>query len=484
MERLSGLFPGRGVLMTDKATFKEKVEEFGFARLIAVMLALLAVAGWVIAAVLIETGSLNNETSTEALAETLIEAVSDEDYEAVLDLVDQSDLPLLRLLVWSAEGITPPPDEPLDDYELNLSSDVGKYIRDFFVASRERIIKNNIKSIGSRKIFEDKSYAVAIYSNVSDAPFPLMTIKGEEDWKIDMSAMIVGWNGAVCSQYVVDTVNALLEKPTKSKVDRALSMLNTSEGMPAKYSLWLEPETESLLTESARSSVADGLVITEQFSALLVKAGESSSMVSDDNDDSDDGEDKPPDSGVVKEPITFTGEGDQVTPQFELDAGTEVFHYSHPGNGRILVELVDSKGIIVAEIVNSSGAAEGSRAFGLPEGIYGLRVSASGGWTIGIEDPTPSTAPFPPQSFTAVGSRATNAFQAGGDPVTFHMRYEGEGRFTVTLMELSGNPVSLLANQEGTYSGAKLMMLSRDTFYLLDVEADGPWTISIENVKQ
>lgn len=470
--------------MTDKAIFKEKVEEFGFARLIAVMLALLAVAGWVIAAVLIETGSLNNEVSTEALAETLIEAVSDEDYEAILDIVDQSDLPLLRVLVWSAEGVTPPLDEPLDDYELNMSSDAGKYIRDFFVASRDRIIKNNIKSIDSRKIFEDKSYAVAIYSNTSDAPFPLMTVKGEENWKIDMSAMIVGWNGAVCSQYVFDNVNTLLEKPTKNKVDQAISILDAADGMPSKYSLWLEPETESLLADNARSSVSDGLVITEQFSSLLVAAGESSSQVTDDKDDSDSSQDTTPDSGVINETITITGEGDQVTQQFELDGGIVVFHYSHPGYGRILVELVDKSGTIVGEIVNSSGAAEGSRAMGLPEGIYGLRVSASGSWTIGIEDPTSSTAPFPPQSFTAVGSRATGVFQNSGEPVTFHMRYEGEGQFTVTLMELSGTPVSLLASREGPYRGAKVMMLSRDTFYLLDVEADGPWTISIENVKQ
>lgn len=470
--------------MTDKASLKELVKDFGFARLVAVILALLAVAGWVIAAVMIESGSLNNETSTEALAETLIEAVTEKDYQAVLDLVDQSDLSLLRLLVWSAEGEIPPPPEPLDDYELNLNSDVGKYIREFFVASRDRLVENNIKSIDSRKIFEDKNYAVAIYSHVSDDPFPLMTVKGDENWKIDMSAMIIGWNGEACSQYVVGAVNNLLEKPTRKKVDQALSILDVAERMPAKYGLWLEPEAQSLLTDKALSSITDGLVITEQFNDLFIKAGETSSTVKDNGEESDGSENKPPDSTVKKEPITIIGEGDQVTQQFELDAGTAVFHYNHPGGGRILVELVYQDGTIVAEIVNSSGTVEGSRAFGLPEGIYSLRVTAVGGWVVGIEDPTPAEAPVPPRSFSAVGSRATGVFRTGGEPVVFHMLYEGEGQFTVTLMELTGVPVSLLANAEGPYSSSKIKVLSRDTFYLLDVQAEGPWTISIVNANE
>lgn len=470
--------------MNDKASFKEIIKEFGFARLVAVILAVLAVAGWVIAAVFIGTGSLDNETDTEALAETLIEAVTDEDYEAILDLVDKSDLPLLRLLAWSAEGEVPPPDEPLDGYKLNMNSDVGRYICDFFITSRERIIKNNIKSIDSRKICKDKNYAVVIYSRVSDAPFPLMTVKGEGDWKIDMSAMIVGWNGAVCSQYAVNSVNMLLEKPTRAKVDQALSILNAAGGMPAKYDLWLQPESESLLSEQARSSVADGLVITDQFEELLVKTEESSSSVKGKKDGSDNSKDKLDDSGAEKEPITITGEGNLVSQQFELAAGTAVFHYSHPGYGRMLVELVDQAGTIVGEIVDSSGKIDGSRALGLPEGIYGLRVNAGGRWAIGIEVVTPATAPLPPQSYSADGPRATNVFQTGGEPVTFHMNYDGYGQFTVTLMELSGNPVSLLANEEGPFSGARVMMLSRDRYYLLDVDAEGPWAITMESVKK
>lgn len=468
--------------MKDKASFKEIIQDFGLARLVAVILALLAVAGWVIAGVFIGTDSLNNETSTEALADTLIQEVTDKDYEAILDLVDESDLPLLRLLTWSAEGEVPLPDEPLDNYKLNMDSDVGIYIRDFFVASRERIIKSNIKSIDSRKIFEDKNYAVVIYSNISESPFPLMTVKNGEDWKIDMSAMIVGWNGKICSQYILDSVTELLEKPTKAKVKQALSILNAAKGMTAKYDLWLEPESEFLLTEEARSSVADGLVIADRFEALLVKAEKLNSRVKDQKDESDRVKDKPEDSGTVKEPITITGEGGQVSRQFELAAGTVVFHYSHPGHGGILVELVDHTGTIVGEIVNSSGKTEGSVAMGLPGGIYGLRVNAVGGWAVGIESLTTDTALFPPQSFSADGSRATRIFQTGGEPVTFHMRYDGYGQFTVTLMELSGNPVSLLANEEGPYSGARVMMLLRDRSYLLNVDAVGPWIITIENV--
>ncbi|MBN1288726.1 MAG: hypothetical protein JXA49_03710 [Actinobacteria bacterium] len=469
--------------MTGKSSIKERAREFGFARIIAVVLAVVAVAGWVIAGIFIETGSLGNETETETLAETLVENVTNEDYEAILELIDQSDLTLLRLLVWSANGEIPPPDKPLGDYELDIDSDVGRYIRGYFLAYRENIIKSNIKSMGSRKILEDRSYVVAIYSHTSDEAFPLMTKKSGGNWKIDMSAMIAGDDGAACSQYVIDSVNGLLDRPTRKQVDQALSILHAGDGMSDKFSLWLEPEAESLLTDQSRSGVSEGLALTDQFSGLLVRAGKSSSEVEAEEESGDTDEEIPVDPEVVSEPRTLIGEGSQLTQQFEVKTGTVVFHFKYTGSGAIVVELVNQSGVALGAIVDSSGPVDGSRALGLPDGIYGLKITCSGNWTIGIEEPAPASAPFPPQVFSAVGSRATGVFQTGGKPVMFNMSHEGGRQFIVTVMELSGNPVALLANAEGPWSGVRVAMLRADAFYVIDVDASGPWTISLENIE-
>ena len=78
---------------------KGKTKDLGFMRVATVVIAILAVIGWVMAALFLDTGATDNEAETESLAEALIENVTEKEYVAILDLIDDSDLPLLQLLV-------------------------------------------------------------------------------------------------------------------------------------------------------------------------------------------------------------------------------------------------------------------------------------------------------------------------------------------------------------------------------------------------
>ncbi|MBN2167723.1 MAG: hypothetical protein JW738_00645, partial [Actinobacteria bacterium] len=65
-------------------------------------------------------------------------------------------------------------------------------------------------------------------------------------------------------------------------------------------------------------------------------------------------------------------------------------------------------------------------------------------------------------------------------PQDISMEYNGEGDFVVTIVELGGTAVELVANEKGPYAGNKEVSLRSGIYYLFDVQADGPWLIKIE----
>ena len=145
-----------------------------------------------------------------------------------------------------------------------------------------------------------------------------------------------------------------------------------------------------------------------------------------------------------------------------------------------MVTLSDQSGQDLETVAETERSLTGSKAVGVPAGTYFLRVQSSGSWTIGIEKPAPVSVPFPPQSYSAGGPLATPFFQTMGGPVTVTMNYQGSGNFVVVVLESGGRAVDLAANKTGPYQGAHLVSLRSEVNYLLNVEADGPWTIDIK----
>ncbi len=63
------------------------------------------------------------------------------------------------------------------------------------------------------------------------------------------------------------------------------------------------------------------------------------------------------------------------------------------------------------------------------------------------------------------------------------MTHQEPGNFSVTLLNKDGargaGMDSLLANEIGAFDGSKAVRIPKDDIYLLQVDADGPWTIQV-----
>ena len=77
----------------------------------------------------------------------------------------------------------------------------------------------------------------------------------------------------------------------------------------------------------------------------------------------------------------------------------------------------------------------------------------------------------------------TDFFELSQGLKTFSMTHQGSGHFSVHLLGKDGSRVgvdSLLANEVGSFDGSKAVRIPKEDIYLLQVEADGPWTIQVE----
>jgi PKD repeat protein len=136
------------------------------------------------------------------------------------------------------------------------------------------------------------------------------------------------------------------------------------------------------------------------------------------------------------------------------------------GSANFIVLLLDDQGDWVELLVNEIGSFDGSKAIGIDaSGLHLLDIQADGDWTITVEQPTPSSAPSPPQSYTGHGQEFSPA---------------GSANFIVLLLDDQGDWVELLVNEIGSFDGSKAIGIDAPGLHLLDIQADGDWTITVE----
>jgi hypothetical protein len=78
------------------------------------------------------------------------------------------------------------------------------------------------------------------------------------------------------------------------------------------------------------------------------------------------------------------------------------------------------------------------------------------------------------------GQTATEPFELEYGLAVFRMAHQGNRNFIVWLLDSNGRRVDLLVNEIGSSSGSKAVQIPRDGTYLLQVEADGPWTVQVD----
>ena len=85
------------------------------------------------------------------------------------------------------------------------------------------------------------------------------------------------------------------------------------------------------------------------------------------------------------------------------------------------------------------------------------------------------------QDFKGSGRDATRPFSLAAGLAVFESRHKGEGRFHVRLLDEQGNAVSAVADATGPFGGAKAVQVPRTGLYVLDIAADGEWSIKLRS---
>ena len=186
---------------------------------------------------------------------------------------------------------------------------------------------------------------------------------------------------------------------------------------------------------------------------------------------------------VIPEPalIELSGMGQQASQKFTLENGLSIFNMAHDGTSNFSIVLMNSDGQRIELLVNEIGKFNGAKAIGIVErGEYVLDVSASGKWTVKIEQLRPTIADAKPRTFTGIGQQVSPFVKLDKGLTTFKLKHTGESNFAVLLIDKNGNREELLVNEIGDFDGSKAVGISKSDLYLLDISADGEWLITIE----
>jgi hypothetical protein len=176
---------------------------------------------------------------------------------------------------------------------------------------------------------------------------------------------------------------------------------------------------------------------------------------------------------------SFSGEGMMVTDFIKVEEGLAVFNFTHDGDSNFIVNLLNEDGDVVSYLANEIGEYEGSIAEYVDQGNYVVRIDADGAWTmdfdqVNFDDSTSDT------SFSGEGNSATQVFHVGTSGLKiFELNHSGDSNFIVHLLDSDGDIVAYLSNAIGDYEGTTAEYLEAGD-YIMNVQADGEWDISIE----
>ena len=90
-----------------------------------------------------------------------------------------------------------------------------------------------------------------------------------------------------------------------------------------------------------------------------------------------------------------------------------------------------------------------------------------------------TTTPVP-ITLSGMGQQASEMFYLDEGLVIFEMTHDGDGYFGIWLLDDEGDMIDLLVNEGGEFDGSKAVGISGGGIYLLDISANGNWTITIE----
>jgi len=176
-------------------------------------------------------------------------------------------------------------------------------------------------------------------------------------------------------------------------------------------------------------------------------------------------------------PITFSGKGFFVTDKFYLEKGLSVFNVTHTGDGVISVILVDKDSRLI-DFIDVFG---GLYPLGVYSGQYMLNIDApaNDNWTVEVTQPRQDSIDMI-GGLSGSGSIISKLFTLKDGSTKFNITSTG-GFFKVDLKNEDGSRVeTLVFSETGEFSGSTTVLTHASSTYLLDIQAEGDWTITIE----
>lgn len=182
---------------------------------------------------------------------------------------------------------------------------------------------------------------------------------------------------------------------------------------------------------------------------------------------------KSPDYQIM-EPIVYTGSGDQVIRDVNLDSGLHVVHTKHNGSRNFIVSVYDGNGDRKSSWANEIGIYEGSCIFTDPLTSGFLEVTASGDWEITIS----SLEAEGTSNLTGSGDCVTPFFPLDTGALIVTSHHDGEHNFIVSVYDETGKRYSSITNEIGIYDGETIFNEGKKgTRFCLEITASGNWSV-------
>jgi hypothetical protein len=184
-------------------------------------------------------------------------------------------------------------------------------------------------------------------------------------------------------------------------------------------------------------------------------------------------------------PRTVEGAGQQVKAVRLRTDGPMVVTASHRGQSNFIVDLVPRGGGDSENLYNEIGNFKGQVLVeDAASGRYRLRVEADGPWTLRLSQPLPSDdAKRLPGRVSGRGAKVVRVRVDGDMQPTVTATHRGDSNFIVDIVgygdQVSGS--ENLYNEIGNFRGETLMDELPAGDYLVNVQADGRWSLRFSN---
>lgn len=85
-----------------------------------------------------------------------------------------------------------------------------------------------------------------------------------------------------------------------------------------------------------------------------------------------------------------------------------------------------------------------------------------------------------PIELSGTGQQASEKFVLEEGLSVFKMTHSGGSNFAIELLDGSGDTIELLVNEIGSFQGSKAVRIDDDGEFIMDISANGPWTVKID----